>query len=235
MKNTLLSCIPLVLLSLVVLPLLALVVPPRLVAVLPQFMLEFIPFRMTADPISSVDGLWIGNLVGSRHFTGMKENNIHHVISVVQDPSLSFHGYFADLCFGPEAEPTLQGVTQELTCSNRFPESFGKTNTLFLNVRDDPNQGILPYLEKTSTWIENALKTGSVLVHCSAGVSRSVTVATAFVMKQFCLNPGEALELVKKSRLQAQPNNGFMDQLEIYWRKSVQPFCNKQPISEETV
>ena len=52
-----------------------------------------------------------------------------------------------------------------------------------------------------------------VLVHCLAGISRSVTVTVAYLMaqKSMCLN--EAYDFVKKCKPNISPNFTFMGQL----------------------
>jgi protein-tyrosine phosphatase len=49
---------------------------------------------------------------------------------------------------------------------------------------DMPETNILQHLEKTNAFITTALASGGkVLVHCHAGVSRSASIAIAYIMK----------------------------------------------------
>jgi predicted protein tyrosine phosphatase len=57
----------------------------------------------------------------------------------------------------------------------------------------------------------------AVLVHCQKGVSRSCAVVTAYLMAQNGWSVVEALEYVQKRRPQAQPNIGFMAQLQDFY------------------
>ncbi|KAH8031863.1 hypothetical protein HPB51_021052 [Rhipicephalus microplus] len=52
-----------------------------------------------------------------------------------------------------------------------------------------------------------------VLVHCLAGVSRSVTVTLAYLMQKHKLPLNEAYDLVKKRKANIAPNFNFLGQL----------------------
>ncbi|PWY99261.1 hypothetical protein BCV70DRAFT_200843 [Testicularia cyperi] len=58
--------------------------------------------------------------------------------------------------------------------------------------------------------------TGTVLVHCQAGCSRSVAVVAAYLMSTRHITAHEAVEMIRLRRKDAQPNAGFMAQLELY-------------------
>ena len=58
------------------------------------------------------------------------------------------------------------------------------------------------------------LRDGNVLIHCLAGMSRSVTVCVAYVMTITNLNWKDALKVVRTGRAVANPNLGFQTQLQ---------------------
>eukprot|EP00249_Psilotum_nudum_P014886 c25051_g1_i1 orf=467-1063(-) len=85
-----------------------------------------------------------------------------------------------------------------------------------IEVRDSADVNLEGHFEECFAFIDEARKTGAVLVHCFAGRSRSVTVVLAYLMKTHNMNLLQALELVKSKRPEAAPNPGFMSQLREY-------------------
>jgi len=84
-----------------------------------------------------------------------------------------------------------------------------------IEINDAPNEDISVYFNECSDFIDNALKNknGKVLVHCFAGMSRSVTVVSAYLMLKQQIFAVPALKFVKNKRSVANPNAGFIVQL----------------------
>ena len=59
-----------------------------------------------------------------------------------------------------------------------------------------------------------------ILIHCICGVSRSVTILLAYIIKKYNYTPQYALKLVKKKRNIANPNSNFMKQLWTYYENN---------------
>lgn len=94
---------------------------------------------------------------------------------------------------------------------------------LQIEVDDIESENLLESFERISSWIKEALKDGNngkpgvVLVHCAMGISRSVTVVLAYLLRENpTLEVDDALSLVRKTRLKADPNGGFIAQLKLY-------------------
>ncbi|CBQ69863.1 related to Tyrosine specific protein phosphatase and dual specificity protein phosphatase [Sporisorium reilianum SRZ2] len=57
---------------------------------------------------------------------------------------------------------------------------------------------------------------GTVLVHCQAGCSRSVAIVAAYLMHTRHIAASTAISMLQRRREHAEPNRGFVAQLELY-------------------
>jgi protein-tyrosine phosphatase len=80
-----------------------------------------------------------------------------------------------------------------------------------------------PYFDQVTDFIETHLRVTNVLVHCMAGISRSVSFVIAYLMKFRGMKYDEALGFIRSRRsvvvsilIQANPNSGFVTQLKRY-------------------
>ena len=110
------------------------------------------------------------------------------------------------------------GITHVLNlCSHA---SFHTDVIKFLSVicYDTPEFKIQDFFEKCFVFIDEALSAGKnrVLIHCNAGRSRSVTVGLAYVMRTQGVRWRQSLDHLKKTRPQANPNEGFVNRLDEY-------------------
>ncbi|EFQ98752.1 dual specificity protein phosphatase 12 [Nannizzia gypsea CBS 118893] len=91
---------------------------------------------------------------------------------------------------------------------------------LHIPVDDVEDEDLLQHFPTTNAFIRSGLEsgTGGVLVHCAMGKSRSATVCIAYLLRKDpgALTPREALDLIRCSRPLCEPNDGFMEQLELY-------------------
>lgn len=107
-----------------------------------------------------------------------------------------------------------------------------------IEIDDAQDTDILQFLPSTSAWIRDALlkrqgtpdeerdpaieprapqtNPGGVLVHCQAGMSRSATVAAAFLMNELELDPEDAVQVVRDARPVVDPSETFWHQLGVY-------------------
>ena len=88
-----------------------------------------------------------------------------------------------------------------------------------LVIDDIPDEQIYSHFDFVHLIIRKALAEGKrVLVHCSAGVSRSVTLVAAYLMMEKSIGVDAALSLIVKRREYANPNRGFIRQLRLLER-----------------
>ncbi|KAI4522304.1 hypothetical protein K525DRAFT_199118 [Schizophyllum commune Loenen D] len=106
----------------------------------------------------------------------------------------------------------------------RINETFLRHQIL---LDDDEQSDILTHFLPSISFIQSELDKGrGVLVHCVAGMSRSVTIVAAYLMYTYKLTPGEAIEIIRHRRegaVEVAPNPGFLYQLEVFHAASFSP------------
>ncbi|KAM9365572.1 dual specificity protein phosphatase 22-B-like isoform 2-T3 [Pholidichthys leucotaenia] len=86
---------------------------------------------------------------------------------------------------------------------------------LCISASDHSKQNLIQYFRDSIIFIhESRLKGEGCLVHCMAGVSRSVTLVVAYIMTVTGRGWVESLAAVRSARPCAGPNLGFLRQLE---------------------
>ncbi|KAI1186376.1 protein-tyrosine phosphatase-like protein [Nemania serpens] len=181
--------------------------------------------RIPGDDNLFVGGVWVLNLESSRN--QLFENNISHVLSVIQ---FSFEKW------GEEAK-RFKHMSIDIDDDEssdilvHFPAAVR-----FIDDGLHPPGSETEDTEPTAT---SSPKNG-VYVHCAMGKSRSVSCVVAYLLykyphrfggKQFIESPASterrrisakeavhgALQCVREGRPGAEPNPGFMRQLELWW------------------
>ena len=83
-----------------------------------------------------------------------------------------------------------------------------------LFVADNGYQNLRQHFDEAFEFIDLAKsRGGAVLIHCQAGVSRSPTIAVAYLINKFPMSMVEAYRFVKSRRSIISPNLNFMGQL----------------------
>ncbi|KAF5399224.1 Dual specificity protein phosphatase 10 [Paragonimus heterotremus] len=114
------------------------------------------------------------------------------------------------------------GITHIVNVSNSVPMPFQGTaefKYLRLPASDTNQQNLRPAFDSAIAFINKARESnGIILVHCHAGISRSVAVVMAYLMfvwRHF--NVVRALDFIHSRRPVAEPNLHFMGQLQRFY------------------
>ena len=111
------------------------------------------------------------------------------------------------------------GVTHILNVAGfATPNPFPGIRYLEVTILDVPEESLEVHFPNCFAFIDESLATeqGHVLVHCNAGVSRSVSIVTAYIMRRRKWTLERALEHIRMTRPSAKPNEGFIKQLKVY-------------------
>lgn len=90
-----------------------------------------------------------------------------------------------------------------------------------ITIYDDVDVNIMKHFPEIYKYMYENIRKGGVLVHCTAGISRSVTAVASFMIrhglrKNKSLNIPIVLKYIKQKRNCANPNPSFIRQLQIY-------------------
>jgi len=126
------------------------------------------------------DGIFIGSWIASKTST-LRLHKIQSVISVGADP----------------ASPFAKGIEYtSIDLLDNEKEATKLVNEILPEA--------LPYIH------ENVTNTRNILIHCSAGKSRSVSIVAAYLMKYKEMGSDEAFEFIRTKRSVIDPNAGFV-------------------------
>ncbi|GME81423.1 unnamed protein product [Ambrosiozyma monospora] len=136
------------------------------------------------------------------------------------------------------------GITHILTVMKQALPDHYKANytTMQIPIDDSPNEVLFTYFKQSNDFISSALfgntfdelisdsenkddalqqikrtkHQGKILIHCSAGQSRSASFLIAFLMKFYQMNYKTAKYAISRSKPDIQPNESFKSQLLLY-------------------
>eukprot|EP00045_Choanoeca_perplexa_P017124 m.242882 g.242882 ORF g.242882 m.242882 type:complete len:397 (-) comp17455_c2_seq1:202-1392(-) len=109
------------------------------------------------------------------------------------------------------------GISHVLSVIEQAPDVPAFADHHHLAIADNMNAalGLLPHLKTLAMLVHEAIKdNGRVLIHCSAGISRSPTVALAYLMLHQGQSLAAAQKLVSAARPIVSPNLAFLGVLQ---------------------
>ncbi|KAI5456887.1 protein-tyrosine phosphatase-like protein [Mariannaea sp. PMI_226] len=136
------------------------------------------------------------------------------VASLVLPPSL-----YLGPCSSASSRPFLEGnsISHVLSIGATPSEKVNGVQYQRISISDSPSSSITEVCNSACVIIDDALRsnngTGKILIHCSAGISRSPMIVIAYLMKRQNMALKAALGCVVCARPQISPNPGFIQQL----------------------
>uniref|UniRef100_A0A8C2H334 Dual specificity phosphatase 16 n=1 Tax=Cyprinus carpio TaxID=7962 RepID=A0A8C2H334_CYPCA len=211
----------------------------------------FISIRPHKTPVCVLSWSAGGFVAFSQLFPGLCEGKSPLVPSCISQPCLPVSSsgptrILPHLYLGCQRDVLNQELMQQndiayvLNASNTCPKPDFIPDSHFLRVpvNDSFCEKILPWLDRSVEFIEKAkASNASVLVHCLAGISRSATIAIAYIMKRMDMSLDEAYRFVKEKRPTISPNFNFLGQLLDFEKKlksaSEAPLKPRPPSDEQ--
>lgn len=164
-----------------------------------------------------MDHSWWHDIDLSPEYHFMAPLNLNLFVTGQVDCILPDFIYLSDL-EGTESLSDL-GITHVITlmsrCMMRYADlDLPTQNHLKFEVDDDKKQSLLEVFPKAFAFLDDCKRNQQkVLVHCSAGISRSATVVIAYLIYSHGMTLERAYTFVNERRCVIYPNIGFMNQL----------------------
>ncbi|CAK9817894.1 Dual specificity protein phosphatase Mpk3 [Anthophora plagiata] len=137
-------------------------------------------------PVQILPHLYLGNAANSEDREALARHRIQYILNVTPD------------------------------LPNVF-ESAGSIKYMQIPISDHWSQNLASFFPQAIQFIEEARSSDKgVLVHCLAGVSRSVTITVAYLMHKCSLSLNDAFNLVRSKKSNVAPNFHFMEQLHCF-------------------
>ncbi|GAB1605059.1 hypothetical protein Ahia01_000787700 [Argonauta hians] len=101
-----------------------------------------------------------------------------------------------------------------VTTTCKQPAFIQENHFLRIPINDNYFDKMLPYFHDAFQFLDKVREAnGCVLIHCLAGISRSPTLAIAYVMRHLNMSSDDAYRYVKAKRPTISPNFNFLGQL----------------------
>lgn len=160
-----------------------------------------------------IPGLFIGNMMCVESEKSLKELKISAVVSVVSTYRRPFP---------PPSTQYRQHPLEKL---------YDVKDRIAIFVDDTRSDNIFRHFERACEFVDYRLhqrRAGCVLVHCTLGRSRSVSIVAAYVMWKYGFCASRALQYIKNKRSTASPNEGFIDQLLVWEELRCNPWLSRR-------
>lgn len=139
------------------------------------------------DP--SKGGLWIGNIFDANNINSLKLSKINHVLTIIDDQ-------------------------EKIDILKKLYKTNGITHKVIIAC-DIEVIKLRPFYEEAISFIKSGLENGNIMVHCMGGMSRSVSMVIAYLLKTTGGDYMDLLRQIKQKRF-IMVNDGFAKELKAY-------------------
>jgi dual specificity MAP kinase phosphatase len=152
-------------------------------------------------PVEILPHLFLGNAANSEDSQSLERHGIQYILNVTPD------------------------------LPNVF-EAVGNYKYMQIPIADHWSQNLASHFPKAIEFIDEARSNQKgILVHCLAGVSRSVTITVAYLMYKCSLSLNDAFNVVRSRKSNIAPNFHFMEQLYNFERELKLNESSQNPVA----
>ncbi|KAG5519395.1 hypothetical protein PMAC_002022 [Pneumocystis sp. 'macacae'] len=163
------------------------------------------------------------------------EKQERHLMDIPYGEDYIFHEVFQNLYIGRGFKQEIKEKKHHITHIIKtvvfsYVIDLSDYKVLSLDILDKEQENIIDHFEQCIKFIQdcfNADPRNKILIFCQAGISRSATIAAAYLMQTLKISKEDAIALIKKTHPSAQPNSGFIEQLQLFEE------CNYIPNQEK--
>lgn len=153
--------------------------------------------------------VFLSDIVGARCVRCLHESNINGILTVDSQPLDCTENKSCD--------------KHSLETNNNQGRPVGCDKTTFIEIMDDLKTNLFEVLATCFEFMDDLVQQKcNVLVHCHAGVSRSVSIITSYLMKSQRLKFEDAFQKVKQAKPDVLPNPCFVYQLKLFEKMDFQ-------------
>ena len=184
------------------------------------------------DPLSPasfqqiVPSVYLGSAKSALNVDRLLQHRITHLLTVMNRP-LNFQARADDavdadqLSFGGSKQwqsLACRGAVRVPSSHPLFAAAMAGLSVNFVYLLDVPEADLLSALDDCLPylWYAEQHQRGRVLIHCQAGISRSASVVIAYLVHRFGWTVREAWERCGEARPYINPNEGFVNQLDLF-------------------
>lgn len=148
--------------------------------------------------------LFLGSVQSAWNEDLLVENNVKHVLTIMSEEL--YHPFSTHIQFAER--PANRGYRPKTDKSAHIEYAYLQLNDCEDDFIDDE------MFEYWSKFIHDRIeRQETVLVHCQAGISRSVTFVIAYLIRYHAQTRDKALQTIRQVRCIAYPNDGYYGKL----------------------